>query len=325
MEHWTVTLASENMRKIRAGRQLFGFYGARYRLRHVVVSAPPEYAKYLGIRKGYDLLMEDFYRVADAFDMHGLMIFHPWRGKKDDDSDVTLEIPDEDLEDIGSSDYWRLGPHAHMIAFCDPDRIIESSEEFYRTTGFVIKVVSQEDLSDEYAENVMSYALSHCGIIHWEGHKDLKTIHPFGKLATSKDCGISKLASIREEVPLTCSECDGYLYDTRELDLRLPEEDLVPKTVPLYHDIYVRRDELNGYRELLEGASDLELLEYARARTYELAIVYDERPTVFSANCDVKKLMEEDDKRPWTRPPGMRGQLRITPFERGPHSKRFEG
>lgn len=309
MEHWTNTSAAENMRKIKAGRQLFSFYGARYRLCHVVVSAPPDYARFIGVRKGYDLLLEDFYRVFDAFDMHGLMIFHPWRGKKDEESDVDLVVHDEGMDEDGH--FWELGPHAHAVTFCDPVRIRESSAEFYESTGFVIKVIA-EDMDERYAENVLSYALSHTGVIKWEGHKDLKTIHPFGMLATSKKCGISKLATIKEDVPLTCSECGGYLYDTKELDMRIPEEDLLPQSVPLYHDIYVRRDELQGHKIMTDGLSDRELLEYARARICNVAIIYDDRPTVIQANCDVDKLNEKELRRPlyWSRP-AYRGQTKI--------------
>ena len=302
------------MRKIRAGRQLFSFYGARYRLSHVVISPPPEYARFIGIRKGYDLLMEDFYRVADAFDMHGFMILHPWRGKKDDESDVSLIVQGEDLD---ASDYWRLGPHAHSVAFCDPQRIVEAAEEFYNATGWVIKVVA-EDMDELYAENVLSYALSHCGIGHWDGHKDLKTLHPFGYLATSKENGLYMLAEVRDEAKKTCSECGGFLYDTHELDLRLEEDELVPATVPLHHEIYVRRNEREGHKIMIEGMSDSQILEYARARIYDVAIVYDDRPTVVSARCDVAKAIEADIRKPgyWRAP--RRGQSLITPFRTPP-------
>lgn len=311
-EHWTVTTAKDAMKKIIAGKQLFSFYGSRYRLCHVVISAPPEHSRFIGRRKGYDLIMEDFYRSADAFDMHGYMIFHPWRGKKDNDSDVTLKVFDEDLTD---SDYWTFGPHAHLVAFCDPDRIIGSSEEFYKSTGFVIKVISS-DLSEEYAENVMSYALSHCGVGHWEGHKDLKTLHPFGYLATSKKGGLYKLADIKEDVPKTCSECGGFLYSTRELDLRLPEEDLIHSTVPLHHEIFVRRSDKEDHKFMIAGLSDGDVMEYARHRPYDVALVMDRRDTEVQALCDVDKAVSDDLKRPvyWRRP-FIRGQSLISPFE----------
>ena len=322
-EHWTNTTPKLAVRTLKGARRLFEFYGSKYRLCHVVISSPPEYSKYIGIRKGYDLLMEDFYRVADAFNMHGFMIFHPWRGGRDEDSDKTLVITDNDLSEFSDNngDYWKLGPHVHLIAFCDPDRIISSSEEFYNQTGFVIKVIAQ-DMEDDYAENVISYALSHCGIGHWEGHKDLKTLHPFGYMATSKDNGVSVLTEVIEEVPKTCAECGGFIYDTKELDLRLPEEDLIPQTVKLHHLIFVRRRELAGYRITIEGMNDAELLEYARSIPYDLALIYDDRPTVIEAKCNVPKVIEDDMNAVlhWRRPRG-RGQTNITPFEKNPRGR----
>lgn len=321
-EHWTVTHAKDCMNKIRAGRQLFSFYGARYELCHIVISAPPEYADYMGVRKGYDLVMEDFYRIADGFDMHGYMVLHMWRGKKDNDSDITLYVPSEDAEEDG--EFWKKGPHVHAVAFCDPQRIISLADSLYKATGFVIKVVAQ-DMEDQYAENVLSYALSHCGIGHWEGHKDLKTIHPFGYLATSKENGITKLAEVREEAVKTCSECGGFIYDTNELDLRVAEEDMQPSTVPLYHQIYVRRNERAGHLIFTDGMTDAEILEYARQRTYDVAIIYDDRPTVIDARCDVDRANLDEMQKPmyWRRPPnGFRGIARITPFD-DDHHRRF--
>ena len=310
-EHWTQISGKAAKKKIEAARQLFGFYGARYRLCHVVVSPPPEHAKYLGRRKGYDLLMEDFYRVADAFDMHGYLVFHLWRGKKDDDTDVSLDVPDH----ADDGDYWTLGPHAHLVAFCDPERIVESSEEFYNSTGWVIKVIAS-DLDIQYSENVISYALSHCAIGSSEGHKDTKTLHPFGYLATSKDGGLYKLAEIKEEALKTCSECGGLIYDTKELDAGLSDDDLIPATVPLYHEVYVRRNEKEGHKALVGGLGPADILEYARTRAYEVAVVYDDKPTEIHAECDVDKANSDDMLRPgyWRSPRGG-GQSRITPFE----------
>lgn len=311
-EHWTDTTAQAVMGKIKAAQQLYSFYGARYRLCHVVISAPPDYAKFIGIRKGYDLLMEDFYRIADSFDMHGFLIFHPWRGKKDDDGDVTLYDGAEYEED--REDFWTLGPHAHLVAFCDPERIIESSAELYEATGFVTKVIAM-DLSEIYAQNVISYALSHCGIGHCDNHKDLKAIHPFGYLATSKDQGLYLLHTVREEASKTCSECGGYIYDTRELDARFPEDELKKQIVPLYHKIYVRRGEKEGYKAMVLGMTDSQILEYARRSIYDMALIYDERPTIVEAKCDVGQLNRREAERVerW-RPDKRRGQLLISPF-----------
>ena len=310
-EHWTVTAARETMKKMKAGRQLFEFYGSKYRLCHVVISAPPEYARFLGRRKGYDLLMEDFYRVCDAFNMHGELVFHMWRGKKDEESDATLQAPSDDVDD----DYWTLGPHVHTVAYCDPDRICEDAAEFYKSTGFVITVIA-DDLDDSYAENVLSYALSHCAIGSSKGHKDTKAHHPFGMMATSKDNGLYKLAEITEDAYKSCSECGEPLYNTREIDVRMPVEDMDRARAPLHHVIYVRRSDKAIHKAMIEGLSDAEILDYARKRIPEVAIVFDDRNTIVDACCDVECLLAEERKRlaEWQRPTEG-GQSRITPFD----------
>lgn len=288
-EGWTDKTARETMMKLRGARHLFGLRGKDYTLCHVMISAPPEYSKYLGKRYSWLKLKEDFLRVTDAFDLHGVFIFHPWRGKKDALSDETLDV---DLSEAIPSDYWREGPHVHAVAFCCPDVIKMASESFYKQTGFVIKVIA-EDMKDDYAQNVISYALSHAGIGHSDHFENTHAITYFGKLATSKKGGISELATIKEAVKNECSECGSRLYKTRDLDNGL--DDLSEASgIVLKHKLYVRREEKHLHDLFTLGMSDRELLEYALQNTGDVAYITDDRGTEVQANCKVSDLLEAE-------------------------------
>lgn len=313
-EHWTVTTAAKKMMLIKGARRLFELYGARYRLCHVMISLPPESCKVLGDIGGYDRVKEDFFRVCDYLDMHGIMVFHPYRGKKDTLTDKSLIAPVN-----FDADYWRWGPHVHCVCFCDPDEIKAFTASLYDLYGVIVKVIA-EDLNDDGAQNVIEYALTHTGVGEWEGHKNLRTIIPFGKLATSKEGGIAKLCEIEENVPLRCSECGGLIYDTRELDTGVIDEFSKNNTVKLNHSVYVRRDQLEGYRLLTAGMDDAQLMDFAHAHNNDVALILDPRQTVIEAECDISLLIAQ--KVEWSPPPRtFKGQTSLF----GDHTQRAPG
>ena len=242
------------------------------------------------------------------------MVLHPYRGKKDVLTDKSLIAPV-----IFDPRYWRWGWHAHCVCFCDPDEIKAFSASFYDLFGFVVKVIA-EDLNDDGAQNVIEYALTHAGIGEWEGHKDIRPIIPFGMLATSKEGGIAKLCEIEENVPLRCSECGGLIYDTRELDTGVIDEFSKNNTVKLNHSVYVRRDQLEGYRLLTAGMDDAQLMDFAHAHNNDVALILDPRQTVIEAECDISLLIAQ--KVEWSPPPRtFKGQTSLF----GDHTQRAPG
>lgn len=334
-DHETIKQSREKMQRLRGIAGIYDLFNKRDKtLCHVVVSAPPEDAGLIGNMKGYNLVKENAYRIFSFFDMDGYVIFHPCRGKKNMDKSLFDGKYEGDL-----SDYWTFGPHWHFVGFADSDYIKQNSALFYQETGWIVKVIA-EKMEYDYAENVLSYCLTHEGIGHVfdeNGVKDRRSIQgikSIGRFMATKKDGIVSLFDWKERISETCSECGSLIYNTSEFLLDKSERQ--NEKLTLHHFAFCRREYKTYYRSLfqeltpefkgIDGRSSPEEFYNANLKigrwieerikgfddSFEVVISYDLRSEIVNADCDLceenKRAQELSDKIRWGAPEGFRGQ-----------------
>lgn len=284
---WARKTANQSVRNLMAVASILR--RLRKSLSHVTISMPPEMTKYLTREKGRLLLQEDFLRVCRAFDMDGLFVLHPWRGNKEKieelmDSDPENEDAIRDallqLTDDELAHFWREGVHVHFVGYVDADFIKQWSSYFYRKTGVLVKVIAS-DMDQNYATNVVAYALTHAGI---GTSKNLGSTHAItwvGRCAHHSKDGVAKLCELTEKAYCTCSDCHSKLHRLHDLDHGNFEN---PSKATLKDVVMVPRSCKAEHERAIEGMSEKEIREYVMQYPDVLGYGKDIRETEVKAD-----------------------------------------
>lgn len=246
-QQWTLTAAEKPLKAVQAVYDLNGGFMPNYEVHHIVISAPPGFAKFLGRKYGFDRLMENFARVLDGFNISGVGILHHVRLSGEDDASLT----------VGDSEDVELGPHLHVVGWADAQFIIEHAADFYAATGWIIKVIAQ-DLDEDYAANVISYALSHSAVITNVSNKNARSPRILRYYGLCNKGKTRELAKMIEHVALNCAECESLVYEYAELR-GLGRDDSIEATRRLEHSIYCKASDFKRYREVFGPPDQLSI------------------------------------------------------------------